>query len=53
MKSAMGVVLIGGLILGMLVTMVIVPVTFLAVENLKIKFYRPYRANVEKRDALN
>jgi hydrophobic/amphiphilic exporter-1 (mainly G- bacteria), HAE1 family len=53
MKSAMGIVLIGGLVFGMLVTMVIVPVTFLAVENLKIRFSRPSRATLEKNDALN
>jgi hydrophobic/amphiphilic exporter-1 (mainly G- bacteria), HAE1 family len=52
MKSAMGVVLIGGLILGMLVTMVIVPVTFLAVDGLKNKFSRPSRAKLEINDAI-
>jgi len=41
MKSAMGVALIGGLIFGMVVTMIIVPVTFLSVEGLKRRFFHP------------
>jgi len=52
MKSAMGVVLIGGLLLGMVVTMVIVPVVFLAVEGLKNKL-SPSGAKLEKSDARN
>jgi hydrophobic/amphiphilic exporter-1 (mainly G- bacteria), HAE1 family len=51
MKTAMGVVLIGGLILGMLVTMVIVPVTFLAVEKLKARFSRRASSTLEAGDA--
>jgi HAE1 family hydrophobic/amphiphilic exporter-1 len=51
MKSAMGIVLIGGLIMGMLVTMVIVPVTFLAVEKLKTRFSRRAPATLEAGDA--
>ena len=38
LKQAMGVELIGGLIFGLLVTMVIVPVSFLAVDSLKRRF---------------
>jgi HAE1 family hydrophobic/amphiphilic exporter-1 len=53
MKSAMGIVLIGGLVVGMVVTMVIVPVTFLAVESLKARFNRPSRAAMEYSDAKN
>jgi len=41
MKTAMGVVLIGGLIFGMIVTMIIVPVTFLSFESVRSKFVRP------------
>jgi len=52
MKSAMGVVLIGGLLLGMLVTMVIVPVAFLSVEGLKLKFNRSKGATSEKNNAI-
>jgi HAE1 family hydrophobic/amphiphilic exporter-1 len=51
MKSAMGIVLIGGLVFGMLVTMVIVPVTFLSVEGLKSRFYRRKPAIMENGDA--
>jgi HAE1 family hydrophobic/amphiphilic exporter-1 len=51
MKKAMGVVLIGGLVFGMLVTMVIVPVVFLAVESLKSRLYRPSRTALESSDA--
>lgn len=40
MKQAMGVVLIGGLIFGLLVTMILVPVAFLAIEGLKNRFAR-------------
>lgn len=35
MKSAMGVVLIGGLFLGMLITMIVVPIAFLSVDALR------------------
>ncbi len=52
MKSAMGIVLIGGLIVGMLVTMVIVPVTFLAVERIKSRLGRGARKAMEVGDAL-
>ncbi len=41
MKTAMGVVLIGGLIFGMVVTMIIVPVTFLSFESVRSRFVRP------------
>jgi len=40
MKSAMGVVLIGGLIFSMVVTMIIVPVSFLAVEKIRNRMIR-------------
>jgi len=40
MKQAMGIVLIGGLVFGLLVTMVLVPVTFLSVDRIKSKFVR-------------
>jgi len=36
MKQAMGVVLIGGLVFGLLITMILVPVSFLAVEDLRL-----------------
>jgi hydrophobe/amphiphile efflux-1 (HAE1) family protein len=41
MKTAMGVVLIGGLIFGMVVTMIIVPVTFLSFEKIRNRFVQP------------
>ncbi|HTP30339.1 MAG TPA: efflux RND transporter permease subunit [Anaeromyxobacteraceae bacterium] len=41
MKSAMGIVLIGGLVISMAVTMVIVPVSFLAVDKLRSRVLRP------------
>jgi len=41
MKTAMGVVLIGGLVFGMVVTMIIVPVTFLSFESVRSRFVRP------------
>jgi predicted RND superfamily exporter protein len=37
MKSAMGIVLIGGLVFSMVVTMIIVPVAFLSVDKLRSK----------------
>ena len=40
MKQAMGIVLIGGLVFGLLVTMVLVPVTFLSVDKFRSKFVR-------------
>ena len=40
MKTAMGVVLIGGLIFGMVVTMIIVPVSFLSFDKLRTGFER-------------
>lgn len=51
MKSAMGVVLIGGLLLGMVITMVIVPVVFLSVEGIKNKFKRRPAAALERSNA--
>ena len=38
MKQTIGVVLIGGLVFGLLITMILVPVSFLAVEGLKLRF---------------
>ena len=46
MKSAMGIVLIGGLVISMAVTMVIVPVSFLAVDKLRSRVVRP-KASLE------
>jgi hydrophobic/amphiphilic exporter-1 (mainly G- bacteria), HAE1 family len=51
MKKAMGVVLIGGLVFGMLITMIVVPVVFLAVDRLKDKFARKPRAAAEAQNA--
>jgi hydrophobic/amphiphilic exporter-1 (mainly G- bacteria), HAE1 family len=51
MKAAMGVVLIGGLIFGMIITMIVVPVTFLSVEKLKTRFYHPKTTFMESSDA--
>ncbi len=41
MKSAMGIVLIGGLVFSMVVTMIIVPVAFLTVDGLRRRVMRP------------
>ncbi|HET6486629.1 MAG TPA: efflux RND transporter permease subunit, partial [Spirochaetia bacterium] len=41
MKSAMGVVLIGGLVFSMVVTMIIVPVAFLSVDSVRSRVLRP------------
>jgi len=43
MKQSMGVLLIGGLIFGLVVTMIIVPVSFLVVEKFKNRLI-PYKA---------
>jgi hydrophobic/amphiphilic exporter-1 (mainly G- bacteria), HAE1 family len=47
LKQAMGVVLIGGLLFGLLVTMVVVPVAFLGVESMKTRLIRTKRTTVE------
>jgi hydrophobic/amphiphilic exporter-1 (mainly G- bacteria), HAE1 family len=51
LKQAMGVELIGGLIFGLLVTMVIVPVSFLAVDSLKHRFVRAQKTTMENSNA--
>ena len=51
LKQAMGVELIGGLIFGLLVTMVIVPVSFLAVDSLKRRFVRAKPITMENWNA--
>jgi hydrophobe/amphiphile efflux-1 (HAE1) family protein len=50
MKSAMGIVLIGGLVFSMAVTMVIVPVAFLSIDRLRSKVMRP-KTRLEKTNA--
>jgi hydrophobic/amphiphilic exporter-1 (mainly G- bacteria), HAE1 family len=47
MKKAMGMVLIGGLIFGLLITMILVPVAFLAVESLRTRFMRAKKNTTE------
>jgi hydrophobe/amphiphile efflux-1 (HAE1) family protein len=51
LKQAMGIELIGGLIFGLLVTMVIVPVSFLAVDSLKRRFVHVKPITMENSNA--
>jgi hydrophobic/amphiphilic exporter-1 (mainly G- bacteria), HAE1 family len=51
MKRAMGLVLIGGLVFGLLITMVVVPVVFLAVDSLKHRFVRAQKTTMENSNA--
>jgi HAE1 family hydrophobic/amphiphilic exporter-1 len=47
MKQAMGTVLIGGLVFGLLVTMILVPVTFLSIDKIKNRFVHSKEITVE------
>jgi HAE1 family hydrophobic/amphiphilic exporter-1 len=47
MKQAMGVVLIGGLVFGLLVTMILVPVSFLSIERLGARMKKGGKATKE------
>jgi HAE1 family hydrophobic/amphiphilic exporter-1 len=51
MKQAMGVVLIGGLVFGLLITMILVPVSFLAVEGLKLRLTSKGKHTTEMHNA--